>query len=73
MRQRDPVGGHNERMKLLATSINAVGLAFVVVGIVRPLVNATITASPETLGYIFGALALHALAHYVVSQVEIDK
>ena len=35
MRQRDPVGGHNERVKLLGTSINAIGLAFIALGVVR--------------------------------------
>lgn len=34
MRQRDRVGAHNERVKLLANSINAIGLAFVALGVV---------------------------------------
>ena len=72
MRQRDPVGGHNERVKLLATSINAVGLAFVALGFVRPVVNADIPLSADSAAYLVGALAVHGLAHYIVSQVEID-
>lgn len=73
MRQRDRVGAHNERIKLLANSINAIGLAFVALGVVRPLVDRDVGMSIETIGYIAGALAIHVLAHYIVSQVEVDQ
>jgi hypothetical protein len=73
MRQRDPVGGHNERLKLLATSINAIGLAFIALGVVRPIVDTTVSLNLDSIAYLVGALALHGLAHYIVSQVEIDK
>ncbi|WP_299652737.1 hypothetical protein [uncultured Jannaschia sp.] len=73
MRQRDPVGGHNERVKLLGSSINAIGLAFIALGVVRPIVDATVSLDLNSLIYLVGALALHGLAHYIVSQVEIDK
>ena len=73
MRQRDPIGGHNERIKLLGNSINAIGLAFIALGVVRPIVDTSVSLTPDSAVYLVGALAIHGIAHYIVSQVEIDK
>jgi len=73
MTQRDPIGGHNERSKLLGNSINAIGLAFIGLGVVRPIVDTIVSLTPDSAEYLVGALAIHGLAHYIVSQVEIDK
>ena len=72
MRQRDRLGAHNERVKLSANSVNAVGLAFVALGIVRPLVDPDVGLALAS--FVFGAtgLALHGLAHYVLRQLETE-
>ena len=72
MRRRDRLGAHNERVKLGANSVNAVGLAFVALGIVRPLVDPDVNIG--IAGFVFGTtgLALHALAHYILKQLETE-
>ena len=66
MRRRDELGAHNERVKLTATTINAIGLAFIALGVVRPFVD------PETSlaigSVVFGMIGLvcHAAAHYIL-------
>lgn len=70
MRRRDKLAAHNERVKLMASTINAIGLAFIALGIVRPVVD------PETAigigGIVFGVVGLvcHAVAHYILKQME---
>ena len=49
MRRRDRLAGFNERAKLAATSVNAVGLAFIALGVVRPLVDRRDTLSLESI------------------------
>ena len=39
MRRRDELAAHNERVKLQATTSNAVGLAVLALGVVRPLID----------------------------------
>ena len=72
MRRRDRLVGFNERAKLAATSVNSVGLAFIALGVVRPLADGGDTLSLDSIGYLIAGLALHGLAHYSVSQVETD-
>lgn len=73
MRQRDELGAHNERVKLGANSVNAVGLAFVALGLVRPLVDPEIGLSFSSFAFAATGLVLHALAHYILKQLETDK
>ena len=72
MRRRDELGAHNERVKLTATTINAIGLAFIALGVVRPFVDPE--ASLAIGGIVFGAIGLvcHAAAHYILKQMETD-
>ena len=69
MWQRDKIGAFNERVKLRATSINAIGLAFAAVGAVQPIVESR-QPDLDTLGWTVGALVLHAIANYIVSGVR---
>lgn len=73
MRQRDELTAHNERMKLGATTSNALGLAVIAVGVLRPLLDTPSEPTWWIAVYIVIAVALHVLAHYIVSQVEMDK
>ena len=72
MRRRDELGAHNERVKLGANSVNAVGLAFVAFGIVRPLVDPDVGLSLASIVFAGAGLALHCLAHYILKQLETD-
>jgi hypothetical protein len=68
MRRRDELAAHNERVKLTATTINAIGLAFIALGIVRPFVD---PETPVAVGVV--GLVCHAVAHYILKQMETDK
>lgn len=72
MRRRDRLAAFNERAKLAANSVNAVGLAFIGLGFVRPIVDTATELTWNTAGYLATGLALHAVAHYIVGQVETD-
>ena len=72
MRRRDTLTSYNERVKLVALSSNAVGLAFVALGIVRPAVDPDLSISLS--GTVFGivGLACHGAAHYILTKLEMD-
>ena len=72
MRQRDDLAAHNERVKLTASTSNAVGLAFIALGVVRPVVDPEVTLG--LTGLVFGVigLACHAAAHYILRQLEMN-
>ena len=72
MRRRDPLAAHNERMKLAANSVNAVGLAVVALGVVRPLIDPAVAAGIVLVAHLVVALVMHGLAHYILGQLEID-
>lgn len=63
----------NERLKLLATALNNLALAFVVAGYVGPVVAGTIPASPAAivtiLWLVFG-IGLHSSAQLVLGRLR---
>ena len=73
MRRRDEVGAHNERMKMIATSINAIGLGVIGLGTVRPFLDPEIGIGIAVGASVVVALVLHGLALYVLGKVETDK
>ena len=73
MRRRDELTAYNERLKLGATTVNALGLAVIAVGVLRPLIDADAGPSWGIALYVVVAVVLHVLAHYIVSQVEVEK
>jgi hypothetical protein len=64
---RDAVAVHNERMKLAASSINALGLALLALGALQPLV--VNGAAPSPVWTLVG-LALHGVSHYVLRSLR---
>jgi hypothetical protein len=62
MRRRDELTAYNERL----------GLAVIAVGVLRPLIDKDVGPSWGIAVYIIIAVALHAAAHYIVSQVETE-
>ena len=73
MRRRDEVGGYNERLKMIATSINAIGLGIIGLGTVRPFLDPDIGVGIAAVASLAVALVLHGVALYIVSKVETDK
>lgn len=63
----DPVAAFNERVKLRATSLNAIGLGVVAYGAIRPLIDAEPAVA---LWRPLGGLALHACAHHVLGALR---
>ncbi len=68
----------NERVKLLATTLNTMGLAFFVPGVIVPLVTLLYGADPPRSPYWLGitiwwatlAAVLHILARTVLGGIE---
>ena len=67
---RDPLATNNERVKLLANSINAVGLGLFGFAILRPLAEDITSAGLSTLWWGLGGLAFHCLSHYVLGMIR---
>ncbi len=63
---RDPVASHNERVKLIALSLNAVGLGLIGFAILRPLTDDPATLPLSSIWWGAAGLAFHALAHYIL-------
>ncbi len=72
MRQRDRLAAYNERVKLVATTSNAIGLAFIALGIVRPTVDPDLSIG--LAGTVFGVigLACHGASHYILKHLEME-
>ena len=70
MRRRDPLTSHNERVKLRASFLNALGLGLLGFALLRPLVEGDLVLNPATIVYSATGLALHAAAHYILRYLE---
>ena len=56
----------NERVKLVATALNNISIAFVISAVIYPLVregNESVWSSPQTYIWILTCLAVHCCAH----------
>jgi hypothetical protein len=67
---RDPLAAYNERVKLLANFINAIGLGLIGFAILRPLTEDLGNASLSTLSWRAVGLALHGFSHYVLTLIR---
>lgn len=73
---QDRVASHNERVKLLAGFVNAIGIALLGVGALAPTItflgqpgSTTLNLSVLTASTALG-VALHLLAHYVLTYLK---
>lgn len=66
----DPTAIHNERMKLLASYMNALSIGLVGFALLRPLVENLETLNFTTLWWCGLAFAFHGLAHYILGRIE---
>ena len=73
MWRRDEVGAFNERLKMIATSINAIGLGVIGLGTVRPFINPEVGFILVVPASFAASLVLHSLALYIVNKVRTDK
>ena len=69
-RVRDRLAAHNERVKLLAGFFNTLGLGFIGVAFLRPLVEGTLVLEGFLVSYTATGVALHGVAYYIVRYLE---
>jgi len=69
-RTRDPVASYNERVKLMATSVNALGLGVLAYGLLRPLVETQAVFELGVAVWTAVGLVLHGISHYILTQIS---
>lgn len=67
---RDPVAIHNERVKLFASFMNAVGLGLIGFAVLRPLTESLYNAALSSLWWGVAGLAMHAVSHYILGRLR---
>lgn len=72
MRRRDPLATHNERVKLRAGFLNALGLGFLGFALLRPLVDGTLSINLLTAAFLITGLVLHRAADYILRYLETE-
>lgn len=70
MRGPDPLTIHNERMKLLANTFNALAIGLIGFALLRPLVEDLSTLSAKSLWWVVSAIVFHLLSHYILGRLE---
>ncbi len=70
MRRRDPLAVHNERTRIFASFLNAIGLGFIGFALLRPLVEGTVAFDEALVLWVAAGLAFHAIAQYVLGYIE---
>ena len=73
MRRRDDLAIHNERVKMIATILNAAGLAFFGLGFARPLVDDDVKVTPMVAVFLIVAICAWNAAFMVLGQLEADN
>ena len=66
-RVRDPLATYNERVKLSAGFVNATALGLVGFAVLRPATEDLLSLDLTAAGWGAAALALHGLAHYLLT------
>lgn len=67
---RDPLATHNERMKLIAGFINAIGLGLIGFAVLRPISENLANARLSTLWWMLAGLAMHVLSLYILKYLR---
>ena len=70
---RDALATFNERVKLLATSVNTVGLGMIGLAVIRPLIDSLDKFTLNTGSWLLAGLVMHGLSHYVLRYLRKDK
>lgn len=66
----DPLVSFNERVKLFAGFINAIGLGLIGFAILRPLAESLSNANLSTLWWAAVGLAMHGVSHYILGRIR---
>lgn len=69
----DALATFNERVKLLSTSVNAVGLGMVGLAVIRPLIESLDNATSKTGLWLVAGLVMHTLSHYILRYLRKDQ
>ena len=67
---RDRLAANNERVKLFANFVNAIGLGLIGFAILRPVTESLSNANLSTLWWGMVGLALHGFSHYILGQLR---
>lgn len=68
--ERDPVLSFNERLKLVASFYNALGIGLVIGGIFRPAAAGYDIPIKSIALWVFGGLAFHAFGVYILHYLK---
>lgn len=66
----DPLTINNERVKLFANFVNAVGIGLIGFAILRPVTESLSNASSATIWWGGAGLVLHGLSHYILGYIR---
>lgn len=69
-RLRDDIVVHNERVKLFAGFLNAIGLGLIGFAVLRPLTADGVAMGAPTLWWGLTGLVLHGVAHYILGMMR---
>ena len=69
----DALATFNERVKLLATSVNTVGLGMIGLAVIRPLIESLDNVTLNTGSWLAAGLVMHGLSHYILRYLRKDK
>mgnify|MGYP001209323719 CR=1 FL=1 len=60
----------NERLKLAANFLNALGIGLIGIAVLRPVVETGATSYLALAGWSFAGLALHGASHYILGYLR---
>lgn len=63
---RDPIATHNERVKLFAGFVNALGLGMIGFAVLRPMVANPADISWANMWWLIAGLVMHGFSHYIM-------
>lgn len=66
----DPILSWNERVKLVATFLNAIGLGLIGFAVLKPLTDDITKISAASLWWGLAALAFHAISFYMLGKLR---
>ncbi|KEO55378.1 hypothetical protein [Thioclava pacifica] len=66
----DDLSIYNERQKIMATSVNAIGLALVGFAILKPVVEQSRHDPMQLAVWGIIGLALHGISHYILGNLK---
>lgn len=66
----DPVVVYNERLKLFASSLNAIALGLIGFAILRPISESVSLLSITSLWWGAVGLVLHGVSHYILGNLK---